>query len=48
MTKLVLLLFFPQLGFAYRGSYLTRLRVECCADFPPRVPQETLDFEHFM
>ena len=39
---------FPQLGFAYRGSYLTRLRVECCADFPPRVPQGALDFENFM
>ena len=38
----------PQLGFAYRGSYLSRLRVEWSADFPPRVPRGTLDFENFM
>jgi hypothetical protein len=40
--------FIPQLGFAYRGSYLTRLQVEYPADFPPRVPQGTFDFENFM
>ena len=39
---------FPQLGFAYRGSYLSRLLVECSANVPPRVPQGTSVFENCM